>query len=164
MDLRELNYCDSNPASHWYYSSKAKFLLKFLKNTSPQKILDIGSGSAFFSRFLLTNSSAEECWCVDINYDRDLDFREHGKTIHFRRSFEKILGIDLVLLMDVLEHVDDDLTMLTDYVNLMPRGTKFLITGPAFQWLWSDHDLFLEHKRRYSLSQIESLSKRGGYE
>ena len=35
-----------------------------------------------------------------------------------------------------------------------------LITVPAFQFLWSGHDVFLEHRRRYTLSQIENVARR----
>ena len=64
--------------------------------------------------------------------------------------------------MDILEHVDDDIGLLKNYVGKVPRGTLFLISVPAFQFLWSGHDIFLEHKRRYKLSQLESVVKSAG--
>ena len=64
--------------------------------------------------------------------------------------------------MDVREHVDDDVGLLNDYVMKVPRGARFLITVPAFQFLWSGHDVFLEHKRRYRLNQIEEVVGRAG--
>lgn len=65
-------------------------------------------------------------------------------------------------MMDVLEHVDDDLALLSDYVGKVPSGSGFLITVPAFSFLWSAHDDFLEHKRRYTLNQLESVVKQAG--
>jgi 2-polyprenyl-3-methyl-5-hydroxy-6-metoxy-1,4-benzoquinol methylase len=76
--------------------------------------------------------------------------------MRFRSDFEDS-GADLVLMMDVLEHVDDDATLLQDYVSKVASGTRFFITVPAFKFMWSEHDDFLEHKRRYTLGQLESL-------
>ena len=60
---------------------------------------------------------------------------------------------DLVLLMDVLEHVDDDVALLRAYAEPARSGTRFVVSVPAFSWLWSQHDEFLQHRRRYTLSR-----------
>jgi hypothetical protein len=65
-------------------------------------------------------------------------------------------------MMDVLEHVDDDVGLVSDYAARVPQGTVFVVTVPAFQALWSGHDEFLEHRRRYSLQQAESVLHRAG--
>jgi SAM-dependent methyltransferase len=158
MDLKETDTLGVNVATHWYYRSKAEAMLRLIDNFTPSKILDVGAGSGFFSRQLLSRSSAEEAWCVDTNYAHDSDSVEFGKSIHFRRSVDSV-SADLVLMMDVLEHVDDDVGLLGHYVQKAPQGSRFLISVPAFQFLWSDHDIFLEHKRRYTLDQLESVVK-----
>jgi predicted RNA methylase len=124
-------------------------------------ILDVGAGSGYFSRALLGQANAREAWCVDISYEAESDTTEAGKPLHYRQSVETVQA-DLVLLMDVLEHVDDDVGLLRDYVQKVPRGTFFLISVPAFKFLWSAHDVFLEHRRRYRLSQIEDVAVRAG--
>ena len=48
------------------------------------------------------------------------------------------------------------------YVDKVPSGSRFLMTVPAFQFLWSGHDDFLEHKRRYTLPQFETLARDAG--
>jgi hypothetical protein len=48
------------------------------------------------------------------------------------------------------------------YVDKVPSGSRFLMTVPAFQFLWSGHDDFLEHKRRYTLAQFETLARAAG--
>ena len=68
----------------------------------------------------------------------------------------------MVVFMDVLEHVDDDIQLLKEYSNKVSRGSYFLISVPAFQFLWSGHDVFLEHKRRYRLSQVEDVVRQAG--
>jgi 2-polyprenyl-3-methyl-5-hydroxy-6-metoxy-1,4-benzoquinol methylase len=125
------------------------------------RILDVGAGSGFFSHHLLTHTDAREAWCVDISYPADSSATTAGKPVHYRRGIETI-DADLVLLMDVLEHVDDDLGLLKMYVDKVPSGSRFLMTVPAFQFLWSGHDDFLEHKRRYTLAQFETLAHDAG--
>lgn len=161
MDLKESDILGDGIASHWYYRSKAGALRKAVAGHAPKAILDVGAGSAFFSRFLLAGTGAAEAWCVDICYPEEADAQEGGKTIHYRRRIESC-NADLVLLMDVLEHVDDDVGLLADYVRKVPSGATFVISVPAFQFLWSGHDKFLEHKRRYSLRQIESVARDAG--
>jgi SAM-dependent methyltransferase len=161
MDLKETDILGPNIVEHWYYSSKAKAMMRLLAASVPSKILDVGAGSGFFSLHLLAHSSAEEVWCVDIGYDNDTDSSEAGKPVHFRRSIESV-DADLVLLMDVLEHVNDDVELLKEYVQKVPRGSRFLISVPAFQFLWSGHDDFLSHKRRYTLHQLKDVVASAG--
>ena len=59
-------------------------------------------------------------------------------------------GCRVILLMDVLEHVDDDVGLLRAYAEPARPGTRFIVSVPAFSWLWSAHDEFLEHRRRYT--------------
>ena len=69
---------------------------------------------------------------------------------------------NLVLMMDVIEHVSDDRALVAEYVHKAAAGTHFVVTVPAFQWLWSGHDVFLEHYRRYTLRQLESVLMSAG--
>lgn len=161
MDLKETDILGEEIGNHWYYHSKAKAMTLLLDGSESKKILDIGAGSAFFSRHLLINTPAEEAWCVDTSYAADSDEAEGSKPLYLRRSVDQ-LDADLVLLMDVLEHVDDDVGLLASYVAKVPVGATFLISVPAFQFLWSGHDEFLEHKRRYTLQQLEKVVRDAG--
>jgi len=161
MDLKETDILDTDISNHWYYASKARAMTCFLDGFTPSLILDVGAGSGFFSRHLLEHSNGNEAWCVDTGYEVESDEENNKKTIHFRRSISNI-DADLVLLMDVLEHVDNDVSLLKEYVAKVPKGTVFLVTVPAFQFLWSGHDNYLEHKRRYTLKHLESVVEMAG--
>ena len=65
-------------------------------------------------------------------------------------------------MMDVIEHVDDDVALIRAYTDRMPRGSMVLVTVPAFQFLWSGHDVFLEHKRRYTRASLHRTIDRAG--
>lgn len=161
MDLKESALLGGAEESHWYYKSKAAAMCRYLNGLSSTLVLDIGAGSGFFTRHLLRHTSVSQGLCVDTGYNGDSDEQYSGKLLQFRRSCD-IVNAGLVLLMDVLEHVADDSGLLDGYAAKVPKGAKFLITVPAFQWLWSDHDLFLEHHRRYSISQLMRVVRKAG--
>jgi hypothetical protein len=64
--------------------------------------------------------------------------------------------------MDVLEHVDDDVGLLREYAEQAAPRTRFIVSVPAFSWLWSGHDVFLEHRRRYTLQQLLRVVRDAG--
>ena len=154
MDLKEEEILGNRIASHWYYKAKAAALLRDLSGYKPKSILDIGAGSGFFSRTLLEKTDAARATCVDIGYPKDRDEYCHGKPLAFRRTIGKS-DADLVLAMDVIEHVPDETALLRPYIDLLAPGTRVIISVPAFAFLWSGHDVFLGHHRRYTLGNLE---------
>jgi SAM-dependent methyltransferase len=59
-------------------------------------------------------------------------------------------SMDLVLALDLIEHVKDDAALAAEVHRILRPGGWFMATVPAHQWLWSDHDVSLHHQRRYS--------------
>lgn len=163
MDLKEEDILGDDIGRHWYYRSKAAALRRMVGALRPQRLLDVGAGSGFFSRHLLSEGGAQSALCVDIGYERDRDASEAGKPVLYRRDCDAA-DCDLVLMMDVLEHVDDDAGLVRHYATKVPSGAHFLVTVPAFRFLWSGHDVFLEHKRRYRLGEIEQTMRAAGLE
>jgi hypothetical protein len=161
MDIKEIEILGDTIGEHWYYRSKSAALLRIIRHVSPRLLLDVGAGSGFFSRYLLQNTDLSTAICVDPGYEREWDDVAGGKSIQFRRTVDSI-DVDLVLMMDVLEHVNDDVGLLEHYASRVSRGTWFLITVPAFKFLWSAHDEFLEHRRRYTLPALEAAVGRAG--
>ena len=161
MDLKESALIGDDPSGHWYYGSKAEAMMRCLEGQPVNRVLDVGAGSGFFSRHLLTHGSARSALCVDTGYTADRDEVVDGKALYFRRAIDRS-DADLVLLMDVLEHVDDDVALVASCVAGASAGARVFVTVPAHQWLWSAHDVFLEHRRRYSLSQLEATMTGAG--
>jgi SAM-dependent methyltransferase len=153
MDLKEVGLLGGDEGGHWYYASKARALRRCLLDRQPEHILDVGAGSGFFSKMLLRETTARSAICVDPGYTEDRSEIQSGKPIAFRRV-HGAGNADVILLMDVLEHVDDDVGLLKAYAESARPGTRFIVSVPAFSWLWSAHDDFLEHRRRYTLKQI----------
>ena len=161
MDLKEEEILGDQIRTHWYYRAKAAAVVRELRDIRPTEILDIGAGSGYFSRVLLEKTSAARATCVDIGYSQDGDGICNGKPIAFRRAIEKS-GADLVLAMDVMEHVPNETTLMLPYIRSVAPGTRFIISVPAFDFLWSSHDVFLEHYRRYTLKSLEDTVRRCG--
>ena len=161
MDLKEEDILGADIGRHWYYRSKAAALRRAVRDLAPKRLLDVGAGSGFFSRHLLSETTAESALCVDIGYPADRDDGVAGKPVRYRRDTAPT-DCDLVLMMDVLEHVDDDRWLVRHYADKVPGGAHFLVTVPAFSFLWSGHDVFLEHKRRYRLPEIETTMRDAG--
>lgn len=162
MDLKEEDILGSRVGEHWYYRTKAELLLQSVAALQPDCILDVGAGSAFFSRHLLAETSASRAWCVDTGYQAEYEEQLQDKKISFRRSYNGT-DADLMLMMDVLEHAEDDAELLAEYARPLSPGSYLFATVPAFSWLWSPHDTFLGHHRRYTLPQLEKIVTRTGF-
>ena len=70
--------------------------------------------------------------------------------------------MDLVCLLDVLEHVEDDLSALRRIARLLKPGGRVLVTVPAYQWLWSPHDTAHHHYRRYTAHLLAQTAEQSG--
>jgi SAM-dependent methyltransferase len=161
MDLKEERSIKGNIGDQWYYRAKLAALHRMIPLPSPTSILDVGAGLGFFSSSLLQSTNARIAVCVDPGYPENRADTRMGKPLLFRRSVERS-DADLVLLMDVIEHVEDDVGFVREYVDKVAPGTRFIVTVPAFMCLWSSHDVFLEHFRRYTLAGIEHVIRAGG--
>src|SRR5262245_18811601 len=126
MDLKEVGLLNGGENAHWYYVSKARALQRCLMDRQPGRILDVGAGSGFISRMLLRTTSATGATCVDPGYDREWSDTEAGNPIAFRRSSADA-DADVVLLMDVIEHVDDDVGLVRLYAAPARTGTRFIV-------------------------------------
>src|SRR5439155_683450 len=69
---------------------------------------------------------------------------------------------DAVLLLDVLEHLDDDVAALVTARRALRPGGLLVITVPAYRWLWSGHDVALGHRRRYTARELSRVVERAG--
>jgi SAM-dependent methyltransferase len=71
-------------------------------------------------------------------------------------------SFDLVVALDVLEHVSDDVGSLSALGDCLRPGGWALLTVPAFPFLWSRHDVTHHHHRRYVKSGLSELARAAG--
>jgi SAM-dependent methyltransferase len=74
------------------------------------------------------------------------------------------LRFDLVVMTDVLEHLDDEAGALAALRARMKAGGWLLMTVPAMPWLWSEHDVTHHHRRRYRARELRRLIAGAGFE
>ncbi len=165
MDLKELE-AGIDPNTHWYYRSKKIALHKYFVRQVPMgskiKLIDFGAGSGFFAIDLYHRypDRIEKVYLVDIGYSqKELDATRNDviQKLHF---IPEGISDAMILFMDVLEHIEDDLEILKDIRSKIGERVSFFITVPAFQSLWSYHDVYLEHYRRYTLDTMSRLLER----
>lgn len=163
MDLKELE-SGVNPFKHWYYQNKKKHLLRFVKKKiaeSSEKltILDIGSGSGFFSEEISTHfkDDLNEIILCDIGYtDQELSDTKADFIKKVREVPEQIENT-IIIMMDLLEHIENDHEFVAMVTSKCQGANYFYITVPAFKSVWSGHDDYLGHYRRHTIKSLRKL-------
>jgi SAM-dependent methyltransferase len=127
------------------------------------RILDIGCGTG---GTLEAIADFGETWGADISQDA-LDFcRERGLTRLKLCPAEKLdfdnESFDVALSCDVLEHLEDDAPALAEMKRILRPGGYGIITVPAHKWLWSSHDIALQHRRRYNAGELRAKLEAAG--
>ena len=152
MDLKEAEALGASADTHWYYVSKFRAMLAHVPHRVGT-VLDVGAGLGWFSRRMVAEGHAARAICVDPGYAEERREAVGIGSVSYVREIVRE-DVDLVLMMDVLEHVDDDVALLAEYLGRVPPGTPVFITVPAFEFLWSAHDDYLEHRRRYTADRL----------
>jgi hypothetical protein len=158
MDIKENGLV--NPEYNWYYRAKIAAVINQLNSRQRIDILvDVGSGSGFFGIEVSKACKVKTKMFIDPGYLADPPGNLPSAEVF--PSCPHASG-DVYLFIDVMEHVDDDFQLLSHYVNEANSDATFVISVPAFTFLWSNHDVFLEHKRRYNRRQLEAVVLRTG--
>lgn len=130
-------------------------------------ILDYGCGDGYTGEQVQDRFEVERLVELDVHLPPaacGIEARDSG-SVERARDPAVLAGrrFDLVLLCDVLEHVEDDAGMLESLVSAhLAPGGLVMITVPAFQSLFSEHDRFLKHYRRYRLAELRGIVVRAG--
>jgi len=150
---------------HWWHISKRKYVLNIIKQNIDKKnpkILDIGCGTGQNIKEL---SKIGDVWGID-NSKEAIKYCKLKNIDHVKLGSSEKTGFsesffDVITLLDVLEHVEED-TTLEEIKKVLKKDGFLIITVPAFKFLWSKWDEVLHHKRRYTKkSLIKALEKNG---
>ncbi len=88
-----------------------------------------------------------EVYCYDI----------HERADAFRKAF------DLLIMFDVLEHIEDQDRFLDSARFHLADGGCMIINVPAMEWLYSFYDQVQGHQRRYSLGSLLDVAQRNRF-
>jgi len=153
---------------HWWFVARRQILqqvIRQLKLPENAQILEAGCGTGgnlqMLSRYgQVSAMELDEIACQFAN-QRQVTLVKRGSlpdNIPFASDY------DLILILDVIEHLDNDLSALEAlYYKLKPGGC-LLVTVPAYMFLWSEHDELNHHKRRYRLKGLKQVVKKAGYQ
>jgi trans-aconitate methyltransferase len=146
-----------------------------LKNKKDFTVLDIGCGDIFFISSLSERYPEATFYAIDIAFTDEmiakLKEESKGKRIHLFKTLDEAGAhlskpADLVLLLDVVEHIEHDKKFLGSLHEnkSIDKNTRIMITVPAYQSLFCSHDHFLGHYRRYTNKTLLSTIEECGFE
>ncbi len=146
---------------HWWFVGRRRIMRRLLGEVLPPSpetiVVDVGCGTGA--------NLVGDYDCVGIDTSAEA-------VAHARRRFPLVRYLDgwapkdlgqvaadarAFLLMDVLEHVEDDFQMFSELLAAASPGAYFLVTVPADERLWSEHDESFGHYRRYDRRRLERV-------
>lgn len=179
MDLIEVkNRKSIISVRHPWEDARIEVVKKLLKDVFQNRpdfnVLDIGCGDIYVISRLSEAYPNVNFYAIDIAFTPEIIEalkKEIGtKKIFLYSSMEEAalksaIKADLVLLLDVVEHIEDDKLFLKNLhqSKLINETTNIMITVPAFQSLFCSHDHFLGHYRRYTNNSLSNTLKEAGF-
>ena len=156
-------------AEHWWFAARRSILSSVIRRVvclpAKARILEIGCGTGHNLEMLGRFGRVEATELND--RARKLAAKRLGRKVHSAAlpdlSMFQPASFDMVALLDVLEHIDDDNGALAAIKELLKPGGALLVTVPANRWMWSAHDVSHHHHRRYSKQEIARLAKTRGF-
>jgi len=152
---------------HWWYRGRRKVLdgaIAALDLPASARILDAGCGSG---RNMVELARVGTVTGVELS-DTSVELaraRNAGEVVEgsvLEMPFPDG-GFDLAVSLDVIEHLEDDLTALRELRRTVAPGGALLVTVPAYQWLWSGHDEINHHHRRYTRRSLQRVAEQAGW-
>lgn len=151
---------------HWWWRVREAAILRELHRRSPPegfgRILDVGCGNGLFFDRLQALGSVEGVEPDAALLDPRGRWYPAIHAVPFDATFRPDHRFGAILLLDVLEHLDDPAGALRHAVGLLAPGGMILCTVPAFQWLWTGHDVLNHHRRRYDRPGFRDLARQAG--
>jgi len=167
MDDAAIDEMSAFEDHHWWFVGKRLLVSALLGDRLDRpglRILDVGCGTGGVLAHLRARAAT-------VGVDRSVQALRHSSRrgvaavacadmdrLPFARA-----RFDLVLMLDVLEHFEDDEAVVAGVRPLLRPGGALLVSVPAFQALFSEHDAALQHMRRYSTARLRRVLEAGGY-
>ena len=165
MDLKERDgFISRHPWELSRLKALERIFLRSVPRDQPLRVLDIGCGDGFIVRAFADMPWVVEAHGLDVHLAGDeISSMSDGKTKFFNAPDRLSGRYDVIFLCDVLEHVPDDRAFLHQItIDHAAPGALFIITVPAWPFLFSSHDIFLQHHRRYSPKKLGLVIRDAG--
>ncbi len=165
MEATEIRKLAALEDTHWWYRERRHLLARAIEGLTPGRALDVGAAGGGNSRVLRDHG-----WQV-----APLEYGEEGAQVASERGLPVVradatalpvadASLDLVVAFDVLEHIFDHDAAVAEVRRVLVAGGTFLVAVPCDPRLWSEHDVAVDHVRRYTRSSLTGVLERGGFE
>ncbi|WP_003545109.1 methyltransferase domain-containing protein [Desulfotomaculum nigrificans] len=150
--------------NHWWYKGRREFISKLIRPYLRPNlhILDAGCGAGGTMEYMARYGSVVG---IDISEEMVEYCRKEGLSA-YHGSVTKLPfanGLfDLVLCLDVLEHLPMDQIAVEELKRVIRPGGLLVISVPSFSWLWGRHDELNQHCRRYNFGELIKLVQLAG--
>jgi SAM-dependent methyltransferase len=153
---------------HWWYRGRRTVLervIERLRLPARARILDAGCGSGRNMVELARHGTVTgvELSDTSVALARARNCGEVVEGSVLEMPFEA-QSFDFAVSLDVIEHLEDDLSALRELRRVVAPGGALLVTVPAYQWLWSGHDEINHHHRRYTRRSLQRVAEQAGWE
>ena len=144
---------------YWWFAARTSLLEAGLGRwlDGPHRVLDVGSADA---------PSAD--WLRGTHQQISLDLDPRG-LVPGRGVCASALALpfadatfDVVAAFDVIEHCEPESVAVAELARVLVAGGRLLVSVPAYQWAWSDHDVRAGHHRRYTRPRIVAALENAG--
>ncbi len=153
---------------HWWFISRKKIIKSilniFLRPDKNKNILEIGCGSGGLLKLLSNYGDLSAIELSDFSRKKALE--KNICSVKYGKLPDDIPNntiYETIFLFDVLEHVEKDKESIKKINSLLSEAGLFILTVPAFMFLWSSHDEKSHHKRRYSKKELIWLLESNGF-
>jgi SAM-dependent methyltransferase len=153
--------------THWWFAGRRAVIHALVRRAGTSgrlRVLDAGCGTG---RNMLEFGDLGDVEGVDSSPDAIEFCRRRGIDGVHEGEIERLPfadgSFDLILATDVVEHLRDDVASLRELRRVTVPGGRLLVTVPAYQWLWSQHDAAHHHFRRYTLRRLRARLREGGW-
>ena len=168
MDRIVYDRMAAHDTTHWWYRARREILADYLSREAAlpahARILEIGCGTGHNLPML---AGFGEVDAIEIDpAARGFAAERLGKPVG-DAPLPSLTGVeraayDLVAVLDVVEHVEDDVGALRGMAEVLKPGGAILVTVPAHPWMWSAHDTVNHHHRRYSKATLDKAIRDAG--
>ena len=153
---------------HWWFKGMRNMCLRmitqYVPNKSEHRILDVGCGTGELTRAL-----------VSFGVVTGADSSDEALIFCRRRGLNKLVKtsaectpfgdntFSLIIAFGLIEHLNNDQLFLKEMYRVLQPGGSLIILTSAFNFLWSEHDVVVHHKRRYRISELKIKFNSAGY-
>jgi SAM-dependent methyltransferase len=141
----------------FWHRVRGRAVLDVIAPDAPLTVADIGAGSGSLGWILREHRPAATYRFFEPEPALAAELRLEFGNQQELPDIASVATADVVAVLDVLEHIEDDRQFLAELVSSMKPGATLVVTVPALQGLWSEWHVRLGHHRRYNRARLGAL-------